>query len=99
MSSTPKAIQILLPSGEPHGIRIAEITTRIVQVIEVPRSLLADFLAMEQSCQVGLCAFWEEVGNDDRRGHVDHITKSVRWLQPWFVLVHSQDGMRSLHHD
>ena len=45
MSSTPKTIQIFLPSGEPHGIRIAEITTRIVQVIEVPRSLLADFLA------------------------------------------------------
>ena len=54
MSSTPKTIQIFLPSGEPHGIRIAEITTRIVQVIEMPRSLLADFLAMEQSSQVGV---------------------------------------------
>ena len=54
MTSTPKTIQIFLPSGEPHGIRIAEITTRIVQVIEVPRSLLADFLAMEQSGQVGV---------------------------------------------
>jgi len=49
MSNTPKTIQIFLPTGEPHGIRIAEITTRIVQVIEVPRSLLSDFLAMEQS--------------------------------------------------
>jgi hypothetical protein len=38
MSSTPKTIQIFQPSGEPHGIRIAEITTRIVQVIE-PRGL------------------------------------------------------------
>jgi hypothetical protein len=54
MSTTPKTIQIFLPSGEPHGIRIAEITTRIVQVIEVPRSLLADFIAMEQSSQVGV---------------------------------------------
>jgi hypothetical protein len=77
MTSTPKTIQIFLPSGEPHGIRIAEITTRIVQVIEVPRSLLADFLAMEQSSQVGLCACGEEVGDDDRRVYVDHITKSV----------------------
>jgi hypothetical protein len=25
----------VLPNGEPHGIYIAEITTRIVQVIEV----------------------------------------------------------------
>lgn len=33
MSTTPKTIQIFLPSGEPHGIRIAEITTRIVRVM------------------------------------------------------------------
>jgi len=54
MTATPKTIQIFLPSGEPHGIRIAEITTRIVQVIEVPRSLLSSFLSMEQSSQVGV---------------------------------------------
>jgi hypothetical protein len=33
MSSTPKTIQIFLPSGELRGIRIAEITTRILQVM------------------------------------------------------------------
>ena len=33
MIQTPKTNQIFLPSGEPHGIRIAEITTRIVQVM------------------------------------------------------------------
>jgi hypothetical protein len=27
----PKTIQIFLPGGDPQGIRIAEITTRIVQ--------------------------------------------------------------------
>ena len=54
MTTSPKTIQIFLPSGDAHGIRIAEITTRIVQVIEVPRSLLSDFLAMEQSSQVGV---------------------------------------------
>lgn len=54
MTTTPKTIQIFLPSGEPHGIRIAEITTRIVQVIEVPRRLLSSFLGMEQSSQVGV---------------------------------------------
>ncbi len=71
MSQTPKTIQIFLPSGEPHGIRIAEITTRIVQVIEVPRSLLADFLAMEQSSQVGVYVLvGEETGDDDRRVYV-----------------------------
>ena len=40
MKATPKTIQIFLPGGDPQGIRIAEITTRIVQVIEVPGTLL-----------------------------------------------------------
>jgi hypothetical protein len=52
--STPKTIQIFLPGGDPRGIRIAEITTRIVQLIEVPRSLLPDFLSMPVSQQVAL---------------------------------------------
>ncbi|MFN6331688.1 MAG: hypothetical protein ACK45A_07960 [Planctomyces sp.] len=38
---------MFLPSGDPQGIRMAEITTRIVQVIEVPRSLLDQFLAVK----------------------------------------------------
>ena len=32
MTATPKTIQIFLPGGYPRGIRVAEITTRIVQV-------------------------------------------------------------------
>ena len=36
-----KTIQIFLPTGEPRGIRIAEITTRIVQALLVPRSDLS----------------------------------------------------------
>ncbi len=54
MSPTPKTIQIFLPGGDPRGIRFAEITTRIVQVIEVPRSLLQEFLKMPESGQVAL---------------------------------------------
>ena len=54
MSTAPKTIQIFLPGGDPRGIRVAEITTRIVQVIEVPRSLLQDFLKMPGSDQVAL---------------------------------------------
>ena len=54
MLPTPKTIQIFLPSGDPRGIRIAEITTRIVQVIEVPRSLLQEFVKMPESNQVSL---------------------------------------------
>ena len=54
MILTPKTIQIFLPGGDPRGIRVAEITTRIVQVIEVPRSLLQDFVKMPESEQVAL---------------------------------------------
>jgi hypothetical protein len=54
MTPAPKTIQIFLPGGDPQGIRVAEITTRIVQVIEVPRSLLPEFLKMPESGQVAL---------------------------------------------
>jgi hypothetical protein len=40
-TATAKTIQIYLPTGEPRGIRIAEITTRIVQAVLIPRSDLA----------------------------------------------------------
>lgn len=54
MSPIPKTIQIYLPGGDPRGIRVAEITTRIVQVIEVPRSLLSTFVQMPESNQVAV---------------------------------------------
>jgi hypothetical protein len=95
MSTTPKTIQIFLPSGEPHGIRIAEITTRIVQVIEVPRSLMADFIAMEQSSQVGVYFLLGEAteGGDrlvyvgqtgDLRARLSiHNQKKSSGIEPW----------------
>ena len=54
MTPTAKTIQIFLPSGDPRGLRVAEITTRIVQVIEVPRTRLDEFARMPESAQVGL---------------------------------------------
>jgi hypothetical protein len=50
----PQTIQIFLPIGDPRGMRVAEITTRIVRVIEIPRSQLADFLKMPEAQQVGV---------------------------------------------
>lgn len=54
MSIRPRTIQIYLPSGDPRGIRIAELTTSIVRVVEVPQALLSDYLAMDEAKQVGL---------------------------------------------
>lgn len=54
MATFPQTIQIFLPSGDPQGIREAAITTRIVRVFDIPRSALADFLAMDAAKQVGI---------------------------------------------
>lgn len=50
----PQTIQIFLPHGNPRGMRVAEITTRIVRVIEVPRSELAEFIKTPEAQQVGI---------------------------------------------
>ncbi len=50
----PQTIPIFLPAGDPRGMRVAEITTRIVRVIEVPRSELAEFLKTPEAQQVGV---------------------------------------------
>lgn len=63
MTARPQTIQIYLPGGDPRGIRLAEITTRIVQVLEVPRSLLGDFLKMQEAKQVALY-FLVQPGSD-----------------------------------
>lgn len=62
---TPKTIQIFLPGGDPRGIRVAEMTTRIVQIIEVPRSLLQDFLRMQESSQVAVYFLVGEATDDE----------------------------------
>lgn len=54
MTPRPRTIQIYLPSGDPRGIRVAELTTSIVRVVEVPRSMLAQFLEMPEAGQVAL---------------------------------------------
>jgi len=108
MSSSPKTIQIFLPSGEPHGIRIAEITTRIVQVIEVPRSLLAGFLAMEQSSQVGVYFLLGEASEDgdrlvyvgqtgDLRSRLSSHTQKQDFWDRVLVLVSRTNSLTQTH--
>ncbi len=54
MSVLAKTIQIFLPTGEPRGLRSAEITTRTVQAFAVPRTRLDEFFKRRESEQVGL---------------------------------------------
>lgn len=65
MNSRPQTIQIFLPSGDPQGVRVAEITTRIVRMIDVPRSLLSEFMRMPEADQVGLYFLF---GEDEESG-------------------------------
>lgn len=53
-TARPQTIQVFLPSGDARGIRVAEVTTRIVQAIEVPRNMLSDFFSMSESKQVAV---------------------------------------------
>lgn len=62
MTQRPRTIQIFLPAGDPRGIRVAALTTSIVQVIEVPRPLLPQFLQMPESKQVGV---YYLIGDDE----------------------------------
>lgn len=65
VTSYPQTIQIFLPSGDPQGIRVASITTRIVRVLDVPRSLLGEFLKMEEAGQVGIYFLFGESEDSD----------------------------------
>lgn len=49
-----QTIQIFLPSGDATSLRIASIPTRTVQVFDIPRSELAEFLAREEADRPGL---------------------------------------------
>lgn len=60
MKSLGKTIQIYCPEGEPRGVRIAEITTRIVQAIVVPRAKLRQGLARPELGGVGLYLLFGE---------------------------------------
>jgi hypothetical protein len=53
-AAKPQTIQVYLPSGDPRGIRKADITTRIMQVVEVPRTQLDTFLAMPEAQRVSV---------------------------------------------
>lgn len=50
----PRTIQIYLPLGDPRSLRVAELTTRIVRVFEVPRPQLDEFFKRPEADQMGI---------------------------------------------
>ena len=108
MKLQPKTIQIFLPSGETRGIRVAEVTTRIVQAIEVPRKLLTDFFAMPESKQVSVYflvgqtedegspeVYVGQTGNLSNRLNIHH--KEKEFWQRAVVLISRTQSMTQTH--
>jgi hypothetical protein len=103
-----KTIQIFLPDGEPRGIRIAEITTRIVQAVQVPRARLDRIMKREELDHIGMYFLFGEseeqakpvayIGqSEDLRGRLKqhHSTKDF-WTTA-VLLVSKTDSFTLAH--
>lgn len=105
MRSSPKTIQIFLPGGDPEGIRVGEITTRILQVIEVPRSLLSDFFKMPESNQVALYFLISEsdapqvyIGQTgDLRARLTSHNKNKEFWERALIVVSRTNSLNQTH--
>lgn len=62
--SRPKTVQIFLPDGNARSIRIAEITSRTVQAVQIPRQKLGVAEEREEVQRVGVYFLFGEVGDD-----------------------------------
>ena len=62
----PQTIQIYLPFGDPQGIRVGEITTRTVQVFDVPRNEITAFFDSPESDQVAVYYLFGDESGDSR---------------------------------
>lgn len=71
MNPTPKTLQVFLPEGTPAGIQVAELTTRIVQAISVPRTHLKQFFERPESQFVG--TYFLFGGEDDESKPLAYI--------------------------
>ncbi|MHC1564804.1 MAG: GIY-YIG nuclease family protein [Candidatus Syntropharchaeales archaeon] len=61
-----KTIQIFLPDGNPRGLKIAEITSRTVQAILIPRSLLEYAFSRSELNNVGIYLLIGDLAEDGK---------------------------------
>jgi hypothetical protein len=75
--TTPQArtIQIFLPTGEPRGIRVADLTAWIVQAVLIPRSELADAKARPELDHVAMYLLF---GDSEEAGGA----ALINWVAP-----------------
>ena len=108
-SSTPsaKTIQIYLPKGNPRGLRLAEMTTRTVRLIEIPRIHISDFFEMPEANQVGLYFLIGETESTDKpllyvgqtgdlKARLNQHHKKEFWTRA-FVMLSTNNTMTQTH--
>ena len=64
MATKAKTIQIFLPDGNPRGLKIADITSRTISAILMPRSMLDQAITRSELDNVGIYLL---LGEDDSR--------------------------------
>lgn len=103
-----KTIQIFLPDGEPRGIRIAEITTRIVQAIQLPRARFDRIVSRPEMDHIGLYFLFGEsdekakpvayVGQtEDLRGRLKHHQANKEFWTTAVFLISKTDSFTLAH--
>ncbi|HTV46919.1 MAG TPA: GIY-YIG nuclease family protein [Phycisphaerae bacterium] len=77
-----KTIQIFLPDGEPRGIRIAEITTSIMQAVQVPRARLDRIMSRKEIEHIGVYFLFGESGERAKPvayiGHTEGLKDRIK---------------------
>lgn len=82
---TPQAttIQIYCPSGEPRGVRIVEITTRIVQAVAIPRAKLDEGMKRQEVRGTALYFLFGDAEGSERPrayiGETDDCLERLDW--------------------
>lgn len=95
MTQQSKTIQTFLPSGNPRDIKVAEITTRIIRVTEVPKHCIGDFLKMPEAFNMGICFFLGKMGANSKQDlYIAQINDVKRALQKnGFADIYWQDAL------
>ena len=102
-----KTIQIYLPKGNPRGLRLAEMTTRTVRLIEIARIHIDDFFAMPDANQVGLYFLIGDTDSIDKpllyigqtgdlKARLNQHHKKDFWTRA-FVMLSTNNSMTQTH--
>ena len=102
-----KTIQIYLPKGNPRGLRLAEMTTRTVRLIEIPRIHIDDFFTMPDANQVGLYFLIGDTDSIDKpllyigqtgdlKARLNQHHKKDFWTRA-FVMLSTNNSMTQTH--